>query len=220
MIKIIKQDKDSRILIVSPLLTGHTISNETFHSIKSNTIPYTWITSEGPFKHARNVQEGINEYKTIYDSLPPYLQILDRDIILERKFLDRMYEVLHKSADNVAFSYCGFSYRGHINVTFQPRPYSIQQLMKGNYISSNSLYKNDVIEKVGGFVVEEKYHRLSDWCMFRKLYKHGYIGICCYKTGFIAMSTKDDISAGGNEEYQQTYKLVMKDFTLNPTKRW
>ncbi len=214
MMKILHEDKNAEILVITPLLTGHLISSDTIKTIKTSTIPYIWASYEDKYKHAKNVQMGLDEYKKQYDNLPKYIQILDRDIVLGRKFLDRMYDVISVSSENCAFTFCSFKYSGYINAEFKPQQFNIERLMKANYISSNSMYKSEAIEKVGGFVTEEKYHRLSDWCMFLKFANNGYIGQPCYTTSFTAISTENDISAGGNKEYIETYKHVIKDYII------
>ena len=217
MLKIIKNDKDSKILIMTPLLKTetitHKISKETERSIKRNEIPYTWATYSGSGKHAANVQNGLDEYQNRYP-LPPYILILDDDIILGRYFLDRMFACLQKTEDYIGFAYCPFEYWGHINVKFPPMPYDIEKLVNGNYISSNSLYKTKVVLEVGGFVIQEKYHRLSDWAFFLKLFKAGYIGKLCEKTSFVAISKPSDISAQGHEEFNKTKEDIYQDFIL------
>lgn len=211
MLKIIRQDKNPKILVATPLLTGHKISKETLHSIKRNEISYVWASYESQAKHSANVQNLIDEFSNKY-SLPPYIFVLDDDIILGRYLLDRMFECLYKTADMIAFAYCPFSYSGHINISFPPIEYDIEKLKRGNYISSNSLYRAEAIKKVGGFVIEEKYQRLSDHAMFLKLFRYGYIGKLYDKTAFTAISKKTDISAGSTEEYQKTFQLIQEDF--------
>jgi len=212
MISIIKDCIDPLILIISPLLPEHQISHETKLSIKSNKIKYKWISFSSNRKHAANVQAGLDEYKSQFGKLPEYIQVLDRDIICGRKMLDRLYNHLIKQPENVGFSYCSFAYKGFINVSFPPMKYDINKLRVNNYISSNSLYRIKAIEDVGGFVMEEDIHRLSDWAMWLKMYNHGYIGSICYDTSFIAMSTKDDISAGKMDEFITTKKLIYERY--------
>lgn len=216
MLNILKQGKTKELLVITPLLIGHSISNETKKSIKKNDIDFTWISYEGTGKHATNVQAGINQFKKQFNFLPKYIQIIDRDIILGKNMLDRLHDTLVsasvKSDNKYAFSYCPFEYKGYMNVKFSPMEYDIKKLIKGNYISSNSMYNSQIIELVGGFITDEKMHRMSDWVMFLNLYKNGYIGKLCYNASFIAMSTKNDISAGSNEEYISTYKLIYQNF--------
>ncbi len=163
-------------------------------------------------KHATNVQAGLDEYKKQFKSFPPYIQILDRDIILGRNFLDKMLSTIEKTDGNIGFVYSPFEYKGYINVTFPPRVYDINFLMNNNYISSNSLYKSEAIERVGGFVTDIRIHRLSDWAMWLKMYKFGYIGQLCPNAFFTAISSPSDISAGGQEEYLTTKKLIIEEF--------
>jgi len=210
MLNVLKESKSKELLVLTPLLTGHKISSETKTSIKKNDIDFTWISYEGSGKHATNVQAGLDQFKKQFNFLPNYIQIIDRDIILGRNMLDKLHSVIKKS--HLAFSYCPFEYSGHVNIKFPPMEYDIKKLLKGNYISSNSMYDSKIVEEVGGFVTDETIHRMSDWAMVLKLYKHGYIGGLCFSTSFIAMSTKNDISAGSNEEFYSTKKLIHRDF--------
>ena len=212
-LKILHEDKNAKILIVTALYTGHAVSGETKTTIRRNKTPYIWISYMSDGKHATNVQKAISAYrKKVGGIIPPYIFVLDRDIICGRHMLDKMINVLGKADKNIGFCYCPFEYSGHINIKFPPMEYDINTLVHGNYISSNSLYKTSMVERVGGFVVEEKYHRMSDWAFFIKSFTYGYIGKLCPDASFIAMSTAQDISAGSNEEYINTKKLIQSDF--------
>lgn len=212
-LKILHEDRNAQLLIITPLLTGHSISGETKVSIKRNKLPYIWASYMADGKHAQNVQKGLSAYRRkTGGTLPPYIQIIDRDIILGRHMLDKMYANLVKTDDTIGFTYVPFSYKGYVNVTFQPTPYDINKLVQQNYISSNSMYKTKMVERVGGFVTDEDVHRLSDWCLWLKCYGYGYIGKLCPDASFIAMSTDKDISAGSNEEYTTTRNLVFERF--------
>jgi GT2 family glycosyltransferase len=175
-----------------------------------------WISFESAAKHAANVQAGLDAYKEKYKTFPPYIQILDRDIILGRNYLDKMLATLQRARSRVdtkiGFAYSPFEYKGFINAKFPPLPYNIKALSQMNYISSNSLYVSSVVEEVGGFVTEEKYHRLSDWAMWLKMYRFGYTGELCPNTAFIAVSSQGDISAGSHEEFVTTRNLIIEDF--------
>jgi hypothetical protein len=212
MLKIIKECKNPDILIITPLLTGHTISRETKISIKRNDVPYIWASYTSENKHAYNCQAGIDAFYKQFKYLPRYIFILDRDIICDRGLLDKFYKLIKVSNNQVAYVYCGFEYKGHINLKIPATIYNVTALKLQNYISSNSLYKTDALLKIGGFVTDEKYHRLSDWCFFLKAASMGYKGILCTNTSFIAISTKNDISAGSYNEYKNTKELVIKDF--------
>jgi hypothetical protein len=205
--------------VITPLFEGHEISNETKQSIKRNdSTSYTWISFTGLGKHAFNVQRGLEEYITLSEKypkkyiIPEYMMILDRDIILGRYYIDRMLECIKGTPDNIGFVYSPFEYKGYINIKFPVINYDINRLMMGNYISSNSLYKLKMVRDVGGFITDEKYHRLSDWAFFLKAYKNGYVGKSCANAFFTAISTENDISAGSKEEYNKTRVEVYKDF--------
>jgi GT2 family glycosyltransferase len=176
-----------------------------------------WASWEGPKKHAANVQDGFDAYLSKFGVIPPYFQILDRDIILGRNAIDKLLMTLSRTKEDIGYAYCSFEYKGFVNAKFPPAPFDIKTLMIRNYISSNSMYKTDAVRKVG-FVTEEKYHRLSDWAMWLKMYRVGYSGILCPNTSFIAVSAEGDISAGSNDEYVSTKRLIMEDF-VEPVKR-
>lgn len=213
MLKIICENKNSNLLIVTPLLTGHKVSKETQNSIKRNKISYTWISYESDGKHAFNVQKGIDLYEK-NNKLPDYIVVLDNDITLGRNHIDRMMSVVEKSSNKIGYIYCPFEYRGFINVKFPPMEFDVNRLLRSNYISSNSLYKTSMIKQVGGFIVDEDTHRLSDWAMWLKCLKFGYIGKLCSNTSFVAISTERSISSGGNDEYIRTVKLLNERYIL------
>jgi len=208
--RIIKESKDPKILVVTPLLPGHKISKETKKTIKRNDIPFTWISSTGNNNIPTNLKLGLEWYK----DLPPYYFMLDNDVILGRHLLDRLYEKLDNSKYNVAFSYASFSYKGIINRDFPADSYDINKLLQHNYISSNSLFSTYITMKVG-LVTDNKYQRLLDHCFLLKLFYNGYIGIPCPEANFIAISSKDSISAGSKQEYDIKRMLVIEAF-CNP----
>jgi hypothetical protein len=68
-----------------------------------------------------------------------------------------------------------------------------------------------VIEQVG-LVTDDKYKRLLDYAFLLKCFRMRYVGIPEPKAWFIAHSTKDDISAGSQEDYREKYMRVYDDF--------
>lgn len=214
MIKIVKETKNPEILIITPLWPGHDISKETKRSIKRNKMEYTWITSEGENNIPINLQNGLNWYKEKKGKLPKYYLMLDRDVILGRYMIDRLYNLFEQAQGPFAFCYASFEFKGHINKQFPAEPYDINRLIKGNYISSNSLFKSEITEKIG-LVTDDKYKRLLDWAFFLKLFLEGpYAGIACPKAHFVAQSTKDDISARDEEDYKLKHGRVHDDFVI------
>jgi hypothetical protein len=162
MIKIIQECKNPEILVVTPLLIGHKISGITKKTLKRNKVPFMWISSEGNQNIPKNALEGILWYKNKFGKLPPYYMMIDRDIEAGRGLLDRLYAILERSQLSIGFSYASFKYIDYINVEFPAMPYDINRLIRGNYISSNSMFKSHVIEDVG-LVIDDKYKRLLDW---------------------------------------------------------
>ena len=213
MIKIIQEVKNPEILIVTPLLPGHKVSGITKKTLKRNKVPFTWISSEGNQNIPMNHLQAIQHYKNNKGKLPPYIQFIDRDIEAGRGLLDRLHVRLKDTGLNVGFVYASFKYRGRINADFPAIPYDINRLIQSNYISSNSMWKSNVIEHVG-LVTDDQYKRLLDWAFLIKAYSYGYVGVPEPTANFVAHSTENDISAGSQEDYQVKYKRVWQDFIM------
>lgn len=210
-LKIIQKVNNPVLLIITPLLTGHSVFKECKHSLKRNTLPFDWISYEGEGEKPENLQSAITEYTKNY-TLPEYIQILDRDIICGRYMVDRLYNTLSTTKSDIGFAYCPFEFKGHINMKVTPIKYNINTLMVKNYISGNSMFKTTALSDIGFFNAEKYLHRLNDWALFLRLYQAGYSGILCENTSFIAISNKNDISAGDNDEYTISYKYVIDNY--------
>lgn len=215
MFNIIKETKNPKVLVVTPLLPGHKISKETKKTLKRNTIPFTWISSEGNNNIPTNLENGLDWYDNKF-GLPDYYMMVDRDIIAGRNLIDRLYSKLFTIIDKsekilIAFSYASFEFKGYINYKFPAIPYDASRLIQANYISSNSMFHTWTARKVG-IVKNDKYKRLLDWAFLLKLLSHGYIGINCPEASFVAMSSKSDISAGTSEDYRIKSRRVIEDF--------
>lgn len=213
MIKIIQETKNPEILVVTPLLPGHKISNITKKTLKRNNVPFIWISSEGNQNIPKNALEGISWYKNKYGGLPPYYFMCDRDIEAGRGLLDKLHRRLQDVTINIGFSYASFQFKGHVNANFPAMVYDINRLIRGNYISSNSMFKSNVIEDVE-FVTDDKYKRLLDWAFLLKCYKKGYIGIPEPNASFIAHSTENDVSSGNIMDYKVKFQRVFQDFVI------
>jgi len=213
-VKIVKDCKNPQVLVVTPLLPGHSISRETRTSIQRNETPYVWLTSTGQANIPTNAQNAINWYQE-KRSLPPYYLMIDRDINMGRNMIDRLVAAITPApCPPIAYAYASFEFRGHINHDFPARSFDINMLLQHNYISSNSLFRLDVVQKVG-LVTDEKYKRLLDWAFLLKLFLVGpYVGIPVAHAKFVAASTEKDISAGSPEDYQEKRERVLQDFGL------
>lgn len=213
--EILREDKDSALLVVTPLAPGHKISRETRNTIQRNDIPFTWISSEGPYNVPTNVENGIFWYrrKGRYPVLP-YVLPLDKDISLGRYMIDRLYARLDSSDDNIAFAYASFAFKGYINQKFPAYEYDINMLVKGNYISSNSLIKIRALEDVEWFVKDDDMVRLLDWSQWLKFYRYNWYGIPCPEANFVVNSSPSDISSRSEEDYKIKSKRVFEKFVL------
>ena len=174
--KIITNHSKPEILISTPLLPGDKISRITKKTIKRNSVPFSWVSTEANQNIPMNHLESISWFKNKFNKLPPYIFFLDRDIEAGRGLLDRLYNKLQDTPLNIGFSYATFQFKGHVNRDFPAKAYDINKLVQSNYISSNSLFKSSVIEHVG-LVTDDKYKRLLDWAFLLKCFSHGYIGL-------------------------------------------
>lgn len=218
-LKIIREDEQSEVIVVTPLLPGHKISKDTRRTIKRNNIPFTWVSYESDNNIPTNVEKGLNEYRKQNNRVPRYLLPLDRDITLGRGMIDRMFAAIISTPDNVAFTYANFEFKGEVDMKFPAKPYDINSLVMNNYISSNSMIKIEALDDVGGFVKDDRFKRLLDWCMWLKFFENGYIGMPCPIAHFVAVSTKDDISAGTNEDFYLKRKRVLEEIIKPLVKR-
>ena len=209
-IKIVKECQNPEVLVVTPLLPDHKISKITKKTFNRNETPIYWLSSAGNNNIPTNALEGIKWYKNEFGKLPPYYIMIDRDIELGRGMLDRLYEKLRKNPA-IGYCYATFQFKGYMNIDFPAMPFDINRLVQCNYISSNSLFRSNVIEQVG-LVTDNKYKRLLDYAFLLKCFKIGYVGIPEHNAWFIAHSTKDDISAGSQEDYKEKYMRVYEDF--------
>ena len=201
MLRFIKEAKNPELLVVTPLLSNslckHKISRETKVDLLRNDINFAWVSYESNDNTAKNFANGIKAYREKYT--PKYVMMVDRDIIPSRHMLDRIYEVLKKSSNEIAFCYCNFEFKGEINKKFYNMQYDPILLLHGNYISSNSMIKLSKLDETGGVIVNNKYQRLLDWALWLNFLSYGYYGILCNSTSFIAISDKDSISARSGE---------------------
>ena len=211
MIKYIVKHPNPQILVITPLLTGHSVSKETKKTIKRNKTPFVWISYMGPGNAYLNTQKAFNIYKNDYE-LPPYIIKVDNDIIAQRGMLDVMYKTLETSNDNEAYTYCPFSFQGYVNLSFPYTPFDADRLRQRNYISSISMIKTKRLIECGLFVTDVRGERLLDWALWLNLLKRGYIGVPTSKTSFVAISSKDSVSSRSNEDYQKKRQWVVENY--------
>ena len=211
-LKVVKKQDNADVLVITPLLPGHEISKETKNSIKRNDLKFEWISSEGNYNIPINTWNALKEYKRI-KRLPKYYIMIDNDIILGRHMLDRLHSVLNNSDDNIAFAYASFEFKGHINHKFPAVPYNLDRLVKANYISSNSMFKSNIVMDIE-LVMDDHYKRLLDWAFLLKLAGKGYYGTPVSSANFVAQSSAEDISAGSQEDYRLKAMRVYQDFIV------
>jgi len=212
MVELIYHNERPEVLVVTPLLPGHKVSKETKVTLKRNKTRFNWFVSMGNSNIPTNALRGIEKYKKMFQKLPEFYIMIDRDIVLGRGMLDKLVKKLRTMPeDKVGYAYASFKFEGHINQEFPAIPFDINALVQSNYISSNSLFRSKAIEEVG-LVTDDKYKRLLDWAFLLKCYAHGYVGVPEPKASFVAKSTKDDISAGSQDDYKLKHYRVHEDF--------
>ena len=210
-IEIIRSTKFPEVLVVTPLKLYDYISKITKKTIQRNHVKYFWITSSGENNIPTNYQLGLEWAKKNIPDPPKYCIMIDNDIELGRHMIDRLYKSLKDSDDSVGYAYAGFEFKGAVNKKFPAVPFNIKRLTHANYISSNSMFKMSVIDKVG-LVTDDKYKRLLDWAFLLKCLSKGYYGLNVPNAQFVAISEPDDISAGSQGDYWVKHERVYKDF--------
>lgn len=214
MYKEIKKSKSPKFLVITPLKVGDTISKETKKSIKENKIQFDWISFEANNNIPTNTQLALEEYEKSHPKLG-YLIKIDNDIKMQVHMLDKMYWELKNSDKTIAYVYCEFSYilDDYRQINFKG-DFNLKRLMNSNYISSNSMIKRNDLEKIGGFITEQKYERLLDWSLWLKFAENNLFGKFIKNTKFTTPLNESNVSARGVEDYRQKHKLVFEDFVL------
>ena len=210
MLKIIKQTKNPKYLVITPLKNGDKISKITKKSINRNRHQFDWISYQSNNNIPTNTELALKEYKYIR-----YIIKIDNDINANRNMLDKMYNVLHTMPKHIAYCYPKFKYLlpNGKSIDFTDNIFNVERLLKSNYITSNSMIDRYKLDEIGGFVTDNKYVRLLDWALWLKFLYYGYIGVPS-NTGFVTALNDNNISARGNEDYKEKHKRVYDDFVL------
>jgi len=211
-VKVLKENKNSDLLVVTPLLPSHKISRDTKVTIKRNQLPFTWISVSDNQNIPTNVSNGLDWFRKEHHK-PKYILPLDNDVVLGRNMIDRMYNNIESVKHGaIAYTYSNFKFQGSVNAEFPARPFDIKKIIEHNYISSNSMIKVTCLDRVGGFVMDDQYKRLLDWCLWLKFLYHGYVGLASPNASFVAISSSDSVSDGSDMDYNVKRNRVLKDF--------
>lgn len=209
MLTKIHNNKKPEILVITPLRPIDNISRDTKVSLKRNNVSFIWYSYKGEGNTMENFVRGLEEVEKEI-KLPEYVIKIDADTIWNRNTLDKMYFTL-KEAKTASYCYCSFRYTGAVNARFDAIPFDKEKLKRGNYISSNSLFRTKVLKEIPP-VIDDYYARLLDWSYYLLLLNYGHIGINCPSGYFEAKASKDSISAKSIEDYKIKYRRVKKDF--------
>lgn len=212
MLEIIKKVDNPRFLVITPLRKGDKISKKTMEILETNSTPFDWVSFKSKRNVPGNTKMGLLEYEKEFPKLP-YIIKIDNDINASSCLLDIMYQTIKSSKENEAYTYSSFSYvkNGKKLFSFPAILFNMEKLLKHNYISSNSMIKRDLLDKVGGFVTDKKLERLLDYALWLKFLYHGYKGVPCLSYFEAEMSDKS-ISAQSQQDYNKKMILVHKQF--------
>lgn len=214
MFTLIHKSKNPKFLVITPLRENDTISENTLKIINDTKTEFDWISFSGNNNIPTNTQLGWEHYINEYGDID-YIIKVDNDITANPNFLDSLYETLKNSPNNVAYSYCSFSFINEkTKIYFRADDFNIEKLLRSNYISSVSMIKTKPLKKIGGFVRDNKYVRLLDYALWLKFLSNDYIGIADKNTYFEAELNRNSISARSQEDYINKMKLVYNDFVL------
>ena len=210
-LKIVKKCNKPEVLVITPLKKGDKISKETKKSIKRNKVPFEWISLCENNNPAKNTSIAYKKWKKNNGDVPFVLKI-DNDITASRGMIDKLYNALKESSDEFAYAYCAFEFVGSINVKFPLRPFNSEFIKKQNYISSCSLIKTHLLNKIGGFVIDDDYFGLLDWALWLKFLNNGYKGLPVNNTFFSAYASPNSVSCWQNRNYFEIRNKVLKNF--------
>jgi len=209
----VKRDIKPEVMVITPLKSGDVISRATKISIARNKTPFCWITVTSDDIRPNNIIVGLETLKVFNKVDIKYVLPLDNNIELGRNYLDRLYNKLNGSPDHVAYAYGNLEYHGKVNMAFPTRPWSLDMLLKGNYISSNSLFKLTALRQVG-IPNNVDLVRLLDWVLLIKLAEQLMLGIPVESAFHIAHVTDDNTSAKGDIDYQLKFTRVQQQVIM------
>jgi hypothetical protein len=212
MIKRIVKCKDPEVLVITPLSPGSKVSRDTKKSIKRNRTPFEWVSYMGDGNPYKNTQIAYKQYRRDHGGVPKYVLKVDNDITASRYWIDKMYNTLESSEPNVSYAYTSFEFTGCVSIKFPTMQFNPQRLIQSNYISSCSLVKTQLLDQTGGFVIDDKYFRLLDWCLWLQFLKYGFIGTPVENAHFVAYAGPKSVSCRGQEDYSEKYQYVKRDF--------
>lgn len=206
-IKQLKKVNNPKLIVITPLKNGDKISKLTKKTIKRNNIEFDWISVESDNNRPTNLEYGINNIGYFYDYFLP----LDNNIELGRYFIDRLYNKIKNSNDNIGYVYGNLEYKGKINYKFPAIEFNLEKLLQNNYISSNSMFKTDYVIEIG-LVKDNSMKRLLDWVFLIQMARFGYYGMPAKNANHIAWTTNQNISTKNNNDFNLKRLLVYKNY--------
>jgi glycosyltransferase involved in cell wall biosynthesis len=143
---------------------------------------------------------------------PQYLLFSDADVIWEPGILKRMLDILDGAEDDVAYVYCNYEAKGHLNNVHYAVPFDADQLRKRNFASTMSVVRSDALPDPP-FIEDEG--RLQDWSLWLRLLNAGYRGAYLPMVGFTAYYTEASISSRGYDDFLYWKQIIRKRYVFN-----
>lgn len=143
----------------------------------------------------------------------PYIFFCDDDIVLPSNYLEILYNVLIEQPKNIGYAYTG--YHGIVldpsfhpikrNFTIPSRPFSVDALKRGNYISTMSLMRKEVFP-----MFDTKLKRLQDWDIYLTLADLDISGVFIDDLTFLAFYIDEGITSNNNSEVDAIRAILDK----------
>lgn len=144
-------------------------------------------------------------------STQPYVFFCDNDIILPKNYLHNLYDALIKNPDK-GYAYSGYygivmtsSHPVGKNYKIDTIPFNGENLKRGNYISTMSLFRREIFPKF-----DESLKRFQDWSVFLTLLEKNIEGIAVQNNEFYAYYLDEGITSNSNSEREAYMKILEK----------
>jgi hypothetical protein len=74
------------------------------------------------------------------------------------------------------------------------------------------MIKLDKLDQVDGFVCDDRYIRLLDWCLWLRFLYYGFEGIKLDSKKFITPLNENNVSSRGVDDYKLKHQRIYEDF--------
>jgi glycosyltransferase involved in cell wall biosynthesis len=144
----------------------------------------------------------------IQNSTGDFILPLDADDIIYPEYLQSCIKVISKDV-MISPVYCDTHHIGLIQGIEKRPEWSMEQLIKGNYIVNCSMFRKDAFEKCGRY--DESLKGWEDYDLWIRMGISGYVGKRIPKPLFIYFHHENDgtVSTEANKNQSELYKKIM-----------